>query len=365
MRIAYIGLRGVPANYSGIEKAVEEIGGRLSNKHEITVYCMASRYKERPPFYKGMALKYIPNIPGKNFEMISYAFLSTLRACFSKADVIHFHAIGPTSFAILARLFGKKVVSTNHGLDWRRSKWGKLAETYLKFGEYVSAKFTHRTISVSKYIQKYYIQKYLTEVVYIPNGKDKNIEPNLKALEKYKIETDHYILFVGRVTQEKGIQYLCRAFNESTFDRGMKLVIVGGAIDTFKVELETEFQSNSKIIFTGPLYDRNELAGLYSNASLFVLPSEIEGQSIVILEALSYGCSVLASDIPENMDLLDKYGNFFRVGSLYDLKENLIEALNNHRLKIVNKTDLEVFLEKHDWNRIAIETEQVYFGVIN
>jgi glycosyltransferase involved in cell wall biosynthesis len=361
MKIAYIGLRGVPANYSGIEKSVEEVGSRLSGRHDIIVYCMANKYVTRLPYFKGMKLKYIPNIPGKNFEMISYAFISTLKACFSKADLIHFHAIGPTSFAVIARLFGKKVVSTNHGLDWQRSKWGKLARIYLKFGEYMSAYFTHRTISVSKYIQKYYAEKYSKDVVYIPNGKDEKIDQKLSVLERFKLERDHYVLFVGRVTQEKGIKLLCHAFNEIVSERKMKLVIVGDSLDTYKKDIETEFQLNKKIVFTGPIYDRGELAGLYSNASLFVLPSEIEGQSIVILEALSYGCPVLASNIPENVDLLGKYGRFFKVKNLSDLKENLMSALKNAKLK--NKVDLEVFLERHDWNKIALRIERVYLGL--
>jgi glycosyltransferase involved in cell wall biosynthesis len=362
LKIAYIGLRGVPANYSGIEKAVEEIGSRLATKHDITVYCMASRYKDQIPTSKGMSLKYITNLSGKNVEMISYAFMSTLKACFSNNQLIHFHAIGPSSFAILARLFGKKVVSTNHGLDWRRSKWGKVAKAYLKFGEYVSAKFTHSTISVSRYIKEYYLARYNSNVIYIPNGKDTTIEPTLAALNKFNIIKNQYILFVGRVTQEKGIQHLCQAFNECRFDKAMKLVIVGGSIDTFKDELDNEFKSNNNIIFTGPIYNRSDLAGLYSNASLFVLPSEIEGQSIVILEALSYGCRVLASDIPENVDLLSHFGSYFHVKDISNLKMRMLDAINNdsHYLK----ADLEMYLENHDWDKIANQTEQVYLNLM-
>lgn len=362
MKIAYIGLRGVPANYSGIEKAVEEIASRLSGNNHLTVYCMGSRFPKnnRKDIHKGIHLKYIPNLPGKNFEMISYAFFSTLRACFSSAQIIHFHAIGPSSFAILARLFGKKVVSTNHGLDWRRSKWSKFAKAYLLFGEYVSAKFTHTTISVSRYVKKYYKDKYNTDVKYIPNGKDKNILIDHNAPKKYNLEKDRYILYVGRVTQEKGLKCLCAAFKACELE-GYKLVIVGGSIDTFKQELESQF-SDPNIIFTGPIYDRNALAGLYANSKVFVLPSEIEGQSIVVLEALSYGCTVLVSDIPENTDLLDKYGYTFKLNDVMDLSGKLTSIVNTQN-KIVYE-DISTYLEDYDWDKIASRTEQVYRDVL-
>ena len=363
MKIAYIGLRGIPASYSGVEKAVEEIGSRLSEKHDITVYCMKRKYIDRPATYKGMKLEYIPSLPGKNVEMISYAFLSTLRACFSRADIIHFHAIGPSSFALLARLFLKKTISTNHGLDWKRAKWGKIAKLYLQFGEYVSAKFTHATISVSGYIKDYYKEKYGAQLYYIPNGKDnaQNVKVNLNALDRFKLHKGKYLLFVGRVTPEKGIQNLCQAFCKMS-KSDLKLAIVGGSIDDYKNRLADEFKHNADIIFTNPIYDRNELAGLYTNANMFVLPSEIEGQSIVILEALSYGCRVLASDIPENKDLLKHFGNYFEVGNITNLQETLMVLS-----KSIDKPDpLEItaYLQLHNWDKIALDTETLYKKII-
>ena len=171
MRIAFIGLRGVPAKYSGIERAVEEIGSRLVSKgHEVTVYCMASRYKKGPSSYKGMNLVYIPTVKKKNLEMIIYAFYSAIHSIFKKYDIVHFHAIGPSTMAIFPRIFGKKTVVTVHGLDWQRSKWSKFAKNYLRVGEWTSINFPNSTIVVSRSLKKYYEAKYKKEVVYIPNG---------------------------------------------------------------------------------------------------------------------------------------------------------------------------------------------------
>jgi len=171
MKIAYIGLRGVPAEYSGIEKAVEEIGVRLvKRRHKITVYCMAERYRKKVISYKGIRLKYIPTVKSKNLEMIFYAFLSAVCSSFENYDITHFHAIGPSTLSFIPKLVGKKIVVTVHGLDWQREKWGKFASVYLRFGEWTSSFIPHQTIVVSKTLKQYYEKKYSKEVNYIPNG---------------------------------------------------------------------------------------------------------------------------------------------------------------------------------------------------
>lgn len=361
MKIAYIGLRGVPASYSGIEKSVEEIGSRLAKSgNEVVIYCMKNKYTKKLNSYKGLRLKYVFSIPGKNTEMISYAFFSTLRACFSNANILHFHAIGPASFSIIARLFFKKVVVTNHGLDWKRSKWGFFAKLYLKFGEAISAKIPNSTIVVSKYIKDYYYKKYKSNVTYIPNGKDdiKDIKISSKLLENFKLKPYQYILYVGRITPEKCINDLCKAFSNIS-DTKFKLVIVGESIDDYQKKLQNEFK-DIRIIFTGSIYDRNLLAGLYNFSNLFVLPSKIEGQSIVILEALSYGCRVLASNIPENKELLQEFGQYFNVGDRFDLQCKLYNLILTSKEDLRQNKKLKEYLEIHNWDKIAKQTELVY-----
>jgi len=248
--------------------------------------------------------------------------------------------------SIIARLFFKKVIATNHGLDWKRSKWGFLARSYLKFGEWVSARFTHTTISVSNYIKEYYKEKYNKDIIYIPNGKETTNKISLDFIKKYDLIHSQYILYVGRVTSEKNISFLCSAFNN--LSTKMKLVIVGGSQDDYLNELIDKYKDNKKIVFTGPIYDRSEIAGLYSNAYLFVLPSDIEGQSIVLLEAFSYKCPVLVSDISENSDLVKDFGHYFKIGDKLDLQCKLFDLITHpEKLKTNDPTE---YLKQFDWN---------------
>jgi len=370
MKIAYIGLRGVPAEYSGIEKSIEEIGSRLVKKgHKVTVYCMAGRYKKKLNFYRGMRLKYIPTIKSKNLEMIFYSFLSSISNTLENYDITHFNAIGPSTMSIIPKLFGKKIVVTVHGLDWMRGKWRHFAKTYLRFGEWTSIKFPHQTVVVSKTLKQYYESKYHKPVIYIPNGINISKYQALdEASKKFSIEKNKYLLFVGRLTREKNVHLLISAFKRIKTD--LKLLVVGGSshTDDYVRELKELAGSDRRIIFTGPIYDRL-LAEIYSNAYFFVLPSALEGLPVVLLEAMSYGNGVLVSDIPENIEVIQDgdalRGFTFRSGKVESLV-SILSDLVEHPSKVENMRikGRELVLRKYNWDIVANETVELYKELI-
>lgn len=370
LKIAYIGLRGIPAEYSGIEKAVEEIGVRLVEKgHEVTVYCMAGRYKNKVNSYRGIKLKYIPTIKSKNFEMICYALFSTVSSTLGDYDISHFHAIGPSTVSFIPKIFRKKLVVTVHGLDWQRGKWGRFAKTYLKLGEWTSVRIPHRTIVVSKTLKQYYENKYSKKVNYIPNGINSSKYVALSAAGKrFSIEKKRYVLFVGRLTREKNIHLLVQAFKRIKTE--MKLLIVGGSshTDDYIRELKKIAFDDRRIVFTGPVYDRL-LAEIYSNAYLFVLPSALEGLPLVLLEALSYENGVLVSDIPENVEVIQDgdalRGFTFKSGRVESL-EVILGDLVEHPNKVENmrRKGRELVLRQYNWDIVANETVELYKELI-
>jgi len=370
LKIAFIGLRGIPAEYSGIEKAVEEIGVRLVAKgHEVTVFCMAGRYREKVNSYRGIKLKYIPTIKSKNFEMICYAFFSAISNALGNYDISHFHAIGPSTVSFIPKLFGKKLLVTIHGLDWQREKWGHFAKIYLKVGEWTSVRIPHRTIVVSKTLKQYYENKYSKKVNYIPNGINSSKYATLQgAGERFSIEKNSYLLFVGRLTKEKNIHLLIQAFKKLKTDK--KLLIVGGSshTDDYIRELKELTGSDERIIFTGPIYNQL-LEQIYSNAYLFILPSALEGLPVVLLEALSYGNVVLVSDIPENIEVIQDEdtlrGFTFRSGRVESLESILSDLLEYpSKVEDMKNKGRKLVLRKYNWDVIADETVELYKRLI-
>lgn len=369
MRVAMIGLRGVPAGYSGIERAVEEIGSRLAAQgHQVTVYCMSGRYAEKRQTYKGMRLVYIPTIRSKNLEMIIYSVLATLRAIASRHDVIHFHALGPSTMATLAWAARRPTVATCHGLDYNREKWGRLARAYLKLGEFASARVARELIVVSETLAAYFGSVWGCVPRFIPNGAPAAHLMPLGERERqhYGLEAGRYALFVGRLVECKRVDLLIDAF-KATESSG-KLVVVGSGPDELVDGLRHRAQDDDRILFTGPLHG-DDLQRIFSNAGLFVLPSVLEGLPVALIEALSYDLPVIVSDIPENLEVVTD-GPAYRAlvvkaGDPASLRDGLAFALSDlDALKLSARGNARFVAAKYDWDRISDETLECYLAAI-
>jgi len=365
IRIAMIGLRGIPAKSGGVENVVENLAPLLVKLGaDVTVYCRNPYCGERPASFKGVKLRYLPTINTKYTEALAHSFLSTFDVLFRKYDIIHYHAMANGPFAIIPRLTGKKTVVTLHGLDWQREKWGKLAKTYIKLSERMICAFPNKAISVSNKIKDYYKDKYNKEVVFIPNGVD-IIKPRpISNLKKFGLKKDNYILFLSRIVPEKEVHTLIQAFKK--INNNLKLVIAGDATHTeaYLEKVKKLAGNDKRIIFTGPLYG-NDKAEAFSNARFFVLPSTIEGMPIVLLEAMSFGICPLVSNIKENRDVIKNSGFSFKVRDVNDL-ESKMEFLIKNPAKAKKQGRLCKVIVKKDyqWENIAKKTLEVYNEVL-
>ena len=241
MKIAMIGHKRVPSREGGVEVVVEEISTRLTEKGcQVDIYNRkgknvqdknADKQKRKVKEYKKAKLITIPTINKKGIDAFLYGFFATIKALFGKYDVLHYHAEGSCAMLWIPHLFKKRTIVTIHGLDWQRSKWGKFASKYIKFGEKMAAKYADEIIVLSKDAQKYFKDTYNRETDFIPNGVNEPVfrKPNI-IKEKYRLEKDSYILFLARIVPEKGVHYLIDAFKQINTDK--KLVIAGGASHT-------------------------------------------------------------------------------------------------------------------------------------
>lgn len=368
MKIAMIGHKRIPSREGGVEIVVEELSTRLVKLgHEVDVYNRKGKNvqdknvdteKKDLREYKGAKLKVIPTINKKGVDALIYSFLGTIRALFGRYDVIHYHAEGSCAMLWLPHLFGIKTVATIHGLDWKRSKWGGFATKYIKFGEKIAAKYADEIIVLSKGVQKYFKDTYNRDTHFIPNGVNK---PEIKDAEKIRakwgLEKDNYILFLARIVPEKGLHYLIEAYKQ--IDTNKKLVIAGGASHTndYLKKIKEMVKDDDRIIMTG-FVQGQELEELYSNCYLYCLPSDIEGMPISLLEAMSYGCNCLVSDIEENTQVTGEFALTFEKGNVEKLKEKLIESLNVE--KKFNKEEIEQYvIKRNNWEDVTKNIEKL------
>lgn len=367
MKIAMIGHKRIPSREGGVEIVVEELSTRLAKNNEVDVYNRKGKNvqdksikQKKIKEYKGIKIFTVPTINKKGLDALIYSFLASIRASFKKYDVLHYHAEGSCAMLWIPHFFRKRIIVTVHGLDWQRAKWGGFATKYIKFGEKLAVKYADEIIVLSKGVQRYFKETYGRETVFIPNGVNKS-EPKKANIikEKYKLESESYILFLARIVPEKGLDYLIDAYNQINTDK--KLVIAGGASHTsdYLNSIKEKVKDNPNIIMTG-FVQGDELKELFSNCYLYCLPSDIEGMPISLLEAMSYGKNCLVSDIEENIQVTDKYATCFKKGNVKNLKEKLLECLENK--KNDSKEISEYILKKYNWDRVTEQTEKLYKG---
>lgn len=372
MKIAMIGHKRIPSREGGIEIVVDKLSsGLVKRGHTVVAYNRKGHHVSGREFesninlkeYNGVKLKTVFTFESSKLNAVVYSFLAAVRACFGNYDVVHFHAEGPASMCPLPKIFGKRVIVTIHGLDWQRSKWGGFATRFLKFGEKTAAKYADEIIVLSKNVQKYFLDTYGRKTVYIPNGVERSeIKSDALLKDKFGIEKDGYILYLGRIVPEKGAHYLINAYKGLDTDK--KLVIAGGSSHTseYMNEIKALAKEDEKIIFTG-FVQGEILEELYSNAYIYCLPSDLEGMPLSLLEAMSYGNCCLTSDIPECTEVCGNMAATFRKGNEKDLQDKLQMLLNNKDIADKYRQGAADFIcNTFNWDDIIDRTVQLYKG---
>lgn len=371
LRIAYLGHKSIPSRQGGVEIVVEELAVRMAEYGcKVTVYNRSSHHVGGKEFdnsklktYKGIRMKYVPTIDKKGLAAMSASFFAAIAAAFGRYDVVHFHAEGPCAMLWLPKLFGKRCVATIHGLDHKRAKWGKFASSYIMLGEKCAVKFADEIIVLSEDMQKYFMDTYNRKTMFIPNGVNKPVIRKAEIIKReFGLDKDDYILYLGRLVPEKGLRYLIDAFKNVKTNK--KLVIAGGSSDTdnFAEELRKLSISDGRIIFTG-FVQGDLLDELYSNAYIYVLPSDLEGMPLSLLEAMSYGNCCVVSDIPECTDVVEDKGVVFRKSDAEDLSNKLQELCLDDDMVQKYRTDAANFIcSKYKWDTVARKTFELYEG---
>lgn len=335
MKIAIIGIRGIPVIYSGFESFTENLSTDLAKKgYNITVYCRSPYVDRNTKIYKKVKLVTLPTLKSKNFESIIHGFFSTVHACFFlRPKTIYYLGVGNSILSIIPRVFGIRTVVNVDGLDWRREKWGFIAKSYLKLSEYVATIFPNKTITDSLFIKRYYREKYNKKTTYIPYGFDENLNKTdslleKKLLKKYKLKINRYLVWVGRIVPENHLEELIIAFQK--VKTNYQCLIIGD--DLYKSKYKNYIKELSKhderIIFTGFLPKKN-YAVLVKNSFCYVETKRSGGTHPSLIEAMGLGCLIISNDSVANKQILRDITIYYNI-------EQAIESLRKILRKILN-----------------------------
>lgn len=370
LKIAMIGHKKIPSREGGVEIVVEELAARMAAQgHTVHVYNRGGEHvsgaeftsrESRQKEYRGIRLITVPTPSNRSLNALVYSFLATVRALLGGYDVIHYHAEGPCAMLRIPHLFGIPTVATIHGLDWQRGKWGGFASKYLLFGEKTAAKKADEVVVLSKNVQDYFKETYGRDVAFIPNAVNRpRLLPANIIKEKHGLEKDGFLLFLARLVPEKGLHYLLEAFSRIQTDK--KLVVAGGSShsDAYVEEVRRLAARDSRVIMTG-FVQGEELEELFSNCLLYILPSDVEGMPLSLLEAMSYGCRCLTSDIPENTEMTGAYAHAFPHSDVEALAESLTGILGGGMDFPEPEAIAEYCLSRFNWDDITRQYVDLY-----
>lgn len=370
MKIIMFGHKRVPSREGGVEIVVEQLSTRMAKLGHSVICCnrgghhvSGAQYdSEKQNEYNGVRLETVWTLDKKGLAAVSSSFFAAFRAAFSNADVAHIHSEGPAFMCWLPKLLGKRVVVTVHGLDWQREKWKQgFGARYIRMGEKMAVRFADRIIVLSRNVQEYFRDTYGRETVYIPNGitRPQILQPR-QIKSQFGLDKDGYILFLGRLVPEKGVHYLIEAFRNVKTDR--KLVIAGGVSDSdaYARRIHDLAQEDERVLFTGFVQGR-ALEELYSNAWVYVLPSDVEGMPLTLLEAMSYGNCCLVSDIPECAEVVQDMACVFPAGDTNALAEQLQRLCDETQTVSHYRAGAQEYVcGKFDWDDITKKTLELY-----
>jgi glycosyltransferase involved in cell wall biosynthesis len=364
MRIAYVGTMGIPARYGGFETCVEEVATRLVKRgHEIIVYCGRRDSKPQTKSYKCVQLIYVPCQKSKFLDFPFRAFVSATDVLHRDVDIVHFYGSDAWPFTLVPRIVSSKTVLSLDGLVWNRLSYPTWVRKILRLTARFALCFPHVTTVDSKSVQDWYRRNFDKPTIYVPYGANIDLtEPDDKILNKNNLEKNKYVLFVGRLVYEKGVHYLIEAFRRIKTD--FKLVIIGGDPYGKEYEFFLRKNANENTKFLGYVYGK-DYENLCRGAYLYVTPSELEGTSPALLNAMAMGKCALVSDIAENLETIGDAGFSFRHGDSGDLREKLQFLLANP--DIVDKIQwkaVERVREHYDWNKITDSIEEIYVSLM-
>lgn len=367
LNIAMFGHKRIPSREGGIEVVVTELSTRMAALgHSVTCFNRSGHHVSGLEFdekkldeYRGVRLKKVWTVDKRGLAAMTASFSAAFHAGFGRYDVVHIHAEGPSFMCWLPKLLGKRIIVTIHGLDWARAKWGKFASWYIKSGEKNAVRYADEIIVLSEGVREYFKKTYGRETVFIPNGVTRAEKREASEIRKqWGLEKDSYVLFLGRLVPEKGIHYLVEAWKNIRTDK--KLVIAGGSSNTQDYMDRLKALAGEDVIFTG-FQQGQVLEELYSNAYVYVLPSDLEGMPLSLLEAMSYGNCCVVSDIEECANVVEDHAVAFEKGNVGDLQGKLQDLLDHPDEVKKYKDGASAFIcEKYNWDDVVEKTVALY-----
>ena len=366
MRIAILGIRGIPSGYSGYEAFAEELGQRLVERgHDVLVYCRRAYFHERPPVYRGMRLIYLPSWERKELSTLSHTFLSLLDVLGRRVDVLLLCNVANGPFCLISKLFGLRTAINVDGLEWLRPKWGTWGKRYFRFSARAAVHLCDTLVTDAEAMRDFYLREFGADSVAIAYGANIESSSDPQVVRQYGLEPQGYFLIASRLVPDNNADLIVRAFNRVETDN--VLAVAGGAPFGRDFIAHVHRLAGPQVRFLGHIDDQRHIKELHCNAYAYVHGHQFGGTNPALLKALGYGNCILALDTPFNREVLDaQHDGTARYGILYQKDpEDLAEKMRDILAHPQKQADFarrapDRIRERYTWEHITDQYEQLF-----
>ena len=358
MRIAILGIRGVPANYGGFETFAEHLSTRLvARGHEVTVYCRAHYVSPRQLEFQGVRLKVLPTIKHKYLDTVIHTFVSALDAAPRGYDAALICNAANAPFAPILRVARTPVALNVDGLEHKRKKWNWIGRKYYMMAERLATILPTETVTDAKVIKDYYLARHGAASTMIAYGAEveRRIDPSVR---RWRVEPNRYVLYVSRLEPENNAHMVIEAFKRVR--TAHKLLIVGDApyAHEYIEDLKERARGDKRIVFTGFVFGR-DYRMLQQNAYCYIHATEVGGTHPALLEAMGFGNCVLTLAAPENIEAIGDAGIAYADEA--DLADKLQKVLRDGSLVHSYRNRAQARVQQfYDWDYVVDQYEELF-----
>jgi len=355
MRVGILGTRGIPNHYGGFEQFADYLAEGLVKKgREVFVYNSHNHpYQEK--VYKGAQLIHINDPEHKigTAGQFIYDLNCIMDSRKRKFDILL--QLGYTSSSIWSRLMpGSACIVTNmDGLEWKRSKYSKPVQLFLKQAERWAAKSSQHLVSDSIGIQSYLKEKYALKSTYIPYGAEPFKKADQSVLEEFKVQKDQFTLLIARMEPENNVETILKAYDQ--LESPLPLLVIGRTDNAFGSYLRKSFGANPSIRFLEGIYDFEKLNQLRYFSTLYFHGHSVGGTNPSLLEAMAASSYIIAHDNVFNKAILGEDAEYFKdQQTLFELlkeskaPEKKGKAIANNLQKISSLYSWEQIINSYD-----------------
>jgi len=360
LRLAIFGARGIPSTYSGTETFFIELAPRLALRgHEVIVYCRRSLFKERPEFYNGVRLIYLPSIETKNLGTFTHTLACMIDVLFRNVDAMLVTNVANSLHCVIPRIFRQNCAINVDGVEWKRGKWGRLGKWYFHFNARMCGKILPKGIITDAYaMRKLYLDEFNTPSACIAYGGNIEHSNNPDVVRKYGLEPGKYYLIASRLVPENNAALIVEGFKTAPTRR--VLAVAGDA--NYRSEFITSLKSNAgdRVRFLGHVDSIEDIKELHCNCYAYIHGHMMGGTNPALLKALGFGNCVLAHDNPFNSEVLSGHGLLFRDADELAAKIRLIEE-QPEVAEDYRRRAPERIRNFYNWDRIVDQYEELFY----